>query len=93
MKLFYFAFCSEHIVKVEVKSMLDVIPDIIEGSPGQRDVTVGLYKTSGDSVRSSYIQGKSAPVRPIKPYRETSHTFGKLLEHVINLTRNLSYIW
>lgn len=76
-------------MKVEVKSMLEVIPDIIEGSPGQRDVTVGLYKTSGDSVRSSYIQGTSAPVRAMKPYRETSHTFGKLLHvvHVINLTR------
>lgn len=74
-------------MKVEVKSMLEVIPDIIEGSPGQRDVTVGLYKTSGDSVRSSYIQGTSAPVRAMKPYRETSHTFGKLLFHVMNLTR------
>lgn len=65
-------------MKVEVDSKLSVIPDIIEGSPGQRDVTVGQYKTSGDSVRSSYIQGTSAPVRPVKPFIETSHTFGKI---------------
>lgn len=88
---------DEHIVKVEVKSMLDVIPDIIEGSPGQRDVTVGLYKTSGDSVRSSYIQGKSAPVRPIKPYRETSHTFGEkhcdddALENLVSINSENPY--
>lgn len=78
---------SKHIVKVEVDSRLDVIPDIIEGSPGQRDVTVGKYRTAGESVRSSYIQGSSAPVRPIKPYIETSQTFGMKIN--LSLTRHL----
>ncbi|XP_062600684.1 uncharacterized protein LOC134262321 [Saccostrea cucullata] len=88
---------DKHIVKVEVESMLDIIPDIIEGSPGQRDVTVGKYKTSGESVRSSYIQGSTAPVRPTKPYIETSKTFGKkhcdddALENLISINSGEPY--